>query len=140
MLYRYNNKELDLLGRIMRAEAIGEGQNGMLLVGNVVTNRILADCDVFTNLRTLDDVIYQQNAFASTDSPLFFERATEKEKQLARKAFNGFRQIPAYRALWFYAPRPGEECLPHWFNQRNSGRYKGHCFYEPDFGMCPAIH
>ena len=35
---------MDLLARLMRAEAEGDGQLGMLLVGNVGVNRVLADC------------------------------------------------------------------------------------------------
>ena len=31
----YNEKEVKLLARLMRAEAEGEGQLGMLMVGNV---------------------------------------------------------------------------------------------------------
>ena len=51
MLFNYTNRELDLLARIMRAEALGEGNLGMLMVGNVVANRVLADCLTFKNVR-----------------------------------------------------------------------------------------
>ena len=34
-LVQYTSKELDLLARLMRAEAVGEGDYGMLMVGNV---------------------------------------------------------------------------------------------------------
>jgi len=44
MLVNYTTKELDLLARIMRAEAQTEGDLGMLMVGNVVVNRVIADC------------------------------------------------------------------------------------------------
>ena len=37
---KYNDAELDLLARLMRAEAEGDGQLGMLLVGNVGVNRV----------------------------------------------------------------------------------------------------
>ena len=53
MIIKYNTKELDLLARIMRAEAIGEGNLGMLMVGNVVINRALADCLTFKNVTTI---------------------------------------------------------------------------------------
>ena len=43
----YNQREVDLLARLIRAEAVGEGDEGMLLVGNVVVNRVAAQCDVF---------------------------------------------------------------------------------------------
>lgn len=50
MLINYTNKELDLLARIMRAEAQTEGNLGMLMVGNVVVNRVIADCYTFKNI------------------------------------------------------------------------------------------
>ena len=37
---KYTDAELDLLARLMRAEAEGDGQLGMLLVGNVGVNRV----------------------------------------------------------------------------------------------------
>ena len=37
----YNETDVDYLARLMRAEAIGDGEYGMLLVGNVVVNRAL---------------------------------------------------------------------------------------------------
>ena len=140
MLYRYTDKDLDLLGRVMRAEAVGEGREGMLKVGNVVINRLKVNCHVFTDLRTIYDVLYQENAFAGVDSPLFVSRATAKEKELARKAFRGHKLWPATNALWFYAPRYGEECRPTWFDQQLAGRYKNHCFYRPDPGICEELN
>ena len=47
MLVNYSSKELDLLARIMRAEALAEGNLGMLMVGNVVVNRVIANCLTF---------------------------------------------------------------------------------------------
>ena len=53
MLINYTNKELDLMARLMRAEALGEGNLGMLMVGNVIVNRTVADCLTFKNNRTI---------------------------------------------------------------------------------------
>ena len=50
LLISYTTKEKDLLARIMRAEALNEGDLGMLMVGNVVVNRVVADCYTFTNV------------------------------------------------------------------------------------------
>ena len=47
MIINYTSTDLDLLARIMRAEALGDGDLGMLMVGNVVANRVLADCLTF---------------------------------------------------------------------------------------------
>ena len=61
MFINYSTTELDLLARLMRAEALGEGNLGMLMVGNVVVNRALVDCLTFKNVRSIHDAIYQKN-------------------------------------------------------------------------------
>ena len=63
MIVSYNSKELDLLARIMRAEALNEGELGMLMVGNVVVNRVLANCLTFKNINSVYNAIYQKNQF-----------------------------------------------------------------------------
>ena len=55
----YTSRDRDLLARLMRAEAVGEGELGMLMVGNVCVNRVLADCLVFKNIRTIEQMVYQ---------------------------------------------------------------------------------
>jgi N-acetylmuramoyl-L-alanine amidase len=59
MLIAYTTKELDLLARLMRAEAVGDGDLGMLMVGDVGINRIISDCLDFKDIRTIQDMIYQ---------------------------------------------------------------------------------
>lgn len=56
----YTSKERDLLARLMRAEAVGEGDLGMLMVGNVGVNRTIANCLTFKNIRTIEQMIYQK--------------------------------------------------------------------------------
>ena len=58
-IIRYTEKELELLARLMRAEAVGEGNLGMLMVGNVIVNRALANCLTFTNIDSVNDAIFQ---------------------------------------------------------------------------------
>ena len=70
-MLKYTTKELDLMARLMRAEALSDGDLAMLMVGNVVVNRAIASCLTFTNVRTLTDVIYQKNQFVGTNSSLF---------------------------------------------------------------------
>ena len=67
----YNDSDVELLARIMKSEALGEGDEGMLMVGNVIVNRVVANCDVFKNTRNIYEVVYQKNAFAGVDQPLF---------------------------------------------------------------------
>ncbi|RKJ36357.1 cell wall hydrolase, partial [Butyricicoccus sp. 1XD8-22] len=41
---KYRDNDVDIIARMMRAEAEGEGNQGMLYVGNVIVNRLVADC------------------------------------------------------------------------------------------------
>ena len=140
MIIKYNTKEKELLARIMRAEAIGEGNLGMLMVGNVVVNRVLANCHTFKDVTSLSESIYQKNQFSGTQSPLFFGNPTTAEINLAERILKGEYYHPATNALWFYSPGSGKYCRATWFNQRNSGRYKSHCFYSPDPGACDELY
>ena len=140
-IINYNSNDRDLLARLMRAEALGEGDLGMLMVGNVGVNRVLANCLTFVKINTINDMIYQNpGGFSGKDSPLFFSNPTSKERELANRVLKGEYYYPATNALWFYAPGSGNSCRPLWYDQRNSGRYKNHCFYEPDPQVCNKIH
>ncbi|MBR3198843.1 MAG: cell wall hydrolase [Bacilli bacterium] len=140
MILQASTKEKELLARIMRAEALGEGDLGMLMVGNVVVNRALANCLTFTNTKTITDVIYQNpGGFSGINNPLFFSNPTTTEQNLAERVLKGEYYYPATNALWFYAPKNNENCAKTWWDQYNSGRYKNHCFYIPSIGTCPEI-
>lgn len=133
----YSETDVDLLARLMRAEALGEGEHGMLCVGNVVVNRVLCASPDFKKTNTVEQVIYQTpGGFAGVNSDLFKAKATEEEKVLARQVLDGKKFWPASNALWFYAPVGDAECRGLWFNQKNIGRYRGHCFYNPEATMC----
>lgn len=140
MLFNYTDRELDLLARIMRSEALDQGDLGMLMVGNVVANRVLADCLTFKNINSIYDVIYQPNQFVGTTSSLFNAQATTLEKDLAKRIVRGEYYHPATNALWFYSPSKNQSCKDTWYNQKLSGNYKDHCFYNPDPGICRKIH
>ena len=142
MLVKYNTKELDLCARLMRAEALAEGDLAMLMVGNVIVNRAIANCLDFKNIKSISDVVYQNpGGFVGTNSQLFNSgSATTKEKELAKRVLRGEYYYPATNALWFYGPKKGEECKGTWFKQRNTGRYKSHCFYAPDPGVCDELY
>lgn len=141
MIVKYTDKELDLLARLMRAEAVGEGNLGMLMVGNVGINRVLADCLTFKNIKTISQMIYQNpGGFSGTSSSLFYGKSTDLEKNLAKRVVRGEYYHPATNALWFYAPSSGAGCTSSWWDQDFAGKYKNHCFYKPDSGICKEIH
>lgn len=141
MLINYTTKELDLVARLMRAEALGEGNLGMLMVGNVIVNRAIASCDVFKDIRSLYDVVYQNpGGFSGVNSSLFYSSSTTLEKNLAKRVIIGEYYHPATHSLWFYAPGTGNNCKSDFYNQPFAGRYKNHCFYQPTEGTCKELY
>ncbi|WP_102275268.1 cell wall hydrolase [Cytobacillus massiliigabonensis] len=134
----HNQSDIDLLARLLRAEAEGEGIQGMMLVGAVGINRIRANCSDFKGLRTIPDMVYQPHAFEAVQKGYFYQRPRESERRLARRAVRGERPWPAKYALWYFRP-PGD-CPPTWYNQPLVGRFKLHCFYEPLAVECENVY
>ncbi len=132
------SSDIDLLARLLRAEAEGEGKQGMLLVGNVGINRIRGNCSDFKGIRTVPQMIFQPHAFEATTKGYFYQRARESERQLARRAVRGERHWPAKFSLWYFRP-PGD-CPPTWYDQPLVARFKLHCFYEPTAETCENIY
>lgn len=127
-----------LLARLIRAEAEGEGIQGMLLVGNVGINRVRVNCSDFKGIRTIPQMIYQEHAFEAVQHGYFYQRARESEIRLARRVIRGERHWPAKFSLWYFRP-PGD-CPSQWYNQPLVGRFKLHCFYEPTAEFCENIY
>lgn len=139
MLISYNTKEKELLARIMRAEALSEGDLGMLMVGNVVVNRVVADCLTFGSVDSITDAIYQPNQFSGINVSLFQGKPTTTELRLAERILRGEYYYPATHSLWFYAPG-SSSCRDEWYGQPYAGKYKNHCFYRPKLGTCNELY
>ena len=140
---KFTDSDVALVARMMRAEAEGEGKQGMLYVGNVITNRAVADCLDFKEVRTIPQVIYQVQGGnysfeAVQKGNLFYNRARSVEKNLARKTLTSWREHPAKYALWYF--NPYAPCPPTWYDQPFSGQYKQHCYYEPIAGTCASVY
>ena len=123
----------------MRAEALNEGELGMLMVGNVVVNRVIANCYTFKDVDSITDAIYQKNQFSGINGSLFQGSPTTTEKRLAERILRGEYYYPATHALWFYAPG-NNNCQSTWYSQPLAGRYKNHCFYRPNAGICNELY
>ncbi|MDQ0214094.1 spore germination cell wall hydrolase CwlJ-like protein [Oikeobacillus pervagus] len=98
----YRNADINLMARMMRAEAEGEGEGpqGMLYVGNVIVNRVVADCTDFKKLRTIKDVIFHVQGGnysfeAVQKGNVFYQRARESERRLARKNLDILEKSPS---------------------------------------------
>lgn len=134
-----NSQHVKLLARLMRAEAEGEGELGMLMVGNVGVNRVLADCLDFTEIRNIEQMVFQSpGGFEATIKGYFYQQAREQDIRLARRVIRGERFHPASNSLWFF--RPTGDCPPTWYDQANVGRFKAHCFFAPTGEACPQVY
>lgn len=143
MLVTSSSNEKNLLARIMRAEALNEGNLGMLMVGNVVLNRVVANCYTFKDIHSITDAIYQKDQFTGINSSLFQAKPTTQEKRLVERVLDGEYYYPATNSLWFYAPNyenQNNKCLDNWYGQTLAGKYKNHCFYEPENGICQELY
>lgn len=89
---------LDMLARIIEAEAKGETYEGKLAVGQVVLNRV--EHEQFPD--TIHDVIYQPRQFEPVMNGAFYNEATEESVQAALEIL--MRDEPIIEALYFYNP------------------------------------
>ena len=132
-------EDVKLLARLMRAEAEGDGDLGMLMVGNVGVNRVRGDCLDFPQITSIRDMVFQSpGGFEATQKGYFYQRARPNEIHLAREVIKGNRYHPASYSLWFFMPPA--ECPVQWYNQWNAGRYKSHCFYQPTESACASVY
>lgn len=139
----YRDADIDLMARMMRAEAEGEGNQGMLYVGNVIVNRVVGDCLDFKNLRTVEQVIFHVQGGnysfeAVQKGNVFYQRARESERRLALQNVKYWRDHPAKFALWYF--NPYGPCPSTWYDQPFTGQFKQHCFYEPKAGTCESVY
>ena len=95
----YSSSELDLLARMISAEARGEPYTGQVAVGAVILNRV--EHPSFPN--SISGVCYQRGAFSSVSDGQINMTATQSCKNAARDALNGWD--PTGGAIYFYNPR-----------------------------------
>ena len=127
--------ELELLARLIKCEAGGEGENGMRAVASVVMNRVNQSLGEYGRYNTINDVVFAprqfecatnqpQSVFNITPEPIHFD--------IAEWAINGGRLADTDDALWFFNPY-SSTCRSNFPN--NNGYLKtrigDHCFYSP---------
>ena len=93
-----SSSQVDLLARLISAEARGEPYSGQVAVGAVVLNRIKHPS--FPN--TLPGVIYQSGAFTCITDGQFNEPVAESAYRAARDALNGVD--PSGGAIYYFNP------------------------------------
>ncbi len=92
------NADIELLARLISAEARGEPYNGQVAVGAVVLNRVRHPS--FPS--TLSGVIYQPGAFTCLTDGQFNQPVVESARRAATDALNGVD--PSFGCIYYYNP------------------------------------
>ncbi|EKN62749.1 sporulation specific N-acetylmuramoyl-L-alanine amidase [Neobacillus bataviensis LMG 21833] len=95
----YSTYEIDLLARLVRAEAQTEPYQGKVAVACVVLNRV--DSSAFPN--SIKEVIYQKRQFQPVQNGQINKPADEDSINAVHEALNGSRSV-AGGSLYFYNP------------------------------------
>ena len=90
--------DVDLLARLISAEARGEPYAGQVAVGAVVLNRV--ESPAFPG--TISGVIYQSGAFSCLQDGQFWKPVADSAYKAARDALNG--SDPSGGALYYFNP------------------------------------
>lgn len=130
-LYDLNDTDYNNLLRIVEAEASGEGEEGKLLVANVVLNRV--NSRKFPN--TVTEVVFQSSGgktqFAPTRDGRFYSvRVTEETVRAVDRAIYG--EDISGGALYFVAVSKASQDKVGWFQRKLQKvcSYGGHDFYR----------
>lgn len=134
----------ELLARIIKCEAGGEGENGMKAVASVVMNRVNVAYGEYLRIGQGDirKVIFQMGQFDCVSSVLgglpnpqtiWASPPDQIHFDIADWALAGNRLYTTGASLWYFNPYlPG---CPYLFPFNGSGSYQSsvaeHCFYNP---------
>lgn len=94
-----NNSDLNLLSKLVYAEARGEPYNGQVAVAAVVLNRV--SNSAFPN--TISGVIYQPQAYTCVADGQINLNPDSTSKKAAQDAINGWD--PTYGCIYYFNPR-----------------------------------
>ncbi len=134
----------ELLARIIKCEAGGEGETGMKAVANVVMNRVHAAYGEYmrTGQGDLHKVIYQPGQFDCVRSELYglpnpqtiwASPPEDIHYEIADWALSGNKLNTTGESLWYMNPFI-PDCPPY-FPYNRSGYYQvriqEHCFFNP---------
>lgn len=105
-----NDEQLHLLSKLVAAEARGESYEGQVAVAAVVLNRV--QDERFPD--TIEEVIYQKNAFSVVQNGYIYQNATEESYKAAKDALYG--HDPTNDAIYFWNP---DISTCNWINTLN---------------------
>ena len=103
----YSSSDVNLLAKLIAAEARGESYKGQVAVGAVVLNRV--DHASFPD--TIAGVIYQRGAFSCVNDSNWYVSPDSTSIKAARDCINGWD--PSGGAIYYYNPRKTSNKFMH---------------------------
>lgn len=131
LMYPLEQAELEVLCRIVEAEAGGEDEDGKLLVANVVLNRV--NSEKFPD--TVSEVVFQRSNGVTQFSPVangrfFYVEISEETLEAVERAMEG--EDISQGALYFAARKYADTERMRWFDENLTFlfRHGGHEFFK----------
>lgn len=103
----YTNSDIQLLAKLIAAEARGESYKGQVAVGAVVLNRVAHSS--FPD--SISGVIYQKGAFSCVNDSNWSVAPTSESLKAARDCINGWD--PSGGAIYYYNPAKTSNAFMH---------------------------
>ena len=133
--------DLELLARIIKCEAGGEGENGMKAVASVVMNRVNVTYGEYSRYKTVRAVVFQPRQFVCAmetvggeyNAQNIYNMSLEQiHWDIAEWAMAGHQLTNLGIALWFFNPY-SPECRTYFPTRVGvfAIRIGDHCFYNP---------
>lgn len=104
---KYSKSDIELLAKLIAAEARGETYVGQVAVGAVVLNRV--EHASFPD--TIAGVIYQKGAFSCINDSNWAVAATATSRKAAQDCINGWD--PSGGAVYYFNPRKTNDAFMH---------------------------
>lgn len=95
---KYSSSDVNLLAKVISAEARGESYEGQVAVGAVILNRVAHPS--FPD--TISGVVYQNGAFSCVYDSNWYAPVADSAKRAAQDALNGWD--PTGGAIYYYNP------------------------------------
>ena len=103
----YSDGDVELLAKVISAEARGESYEGQVAVGAVILNRVAHPS--FPD--SLSGVVYQKGAFSCVNDSNWYQPVAESSKRAARDALNGWD--PTGGAIYYFNPAKTNDAFMH---------------------------
>ncbi|MBR6788975.1 MAG: cell wall hydrolase [Clostridia bacterium] len=124
----------ELIARLIKCEAEGEGDVGQRAVATVIMNRVRIREGEYGRYNTPRDVIFAENQFECVSGArnIYTVSPEQRHYEIAEWAINGGRLGGVDDALWFFNPF-SDVCPDRFSNQSGFfyARIGEHCFYAP---------